>query len=59
MLKFANDIKVFRVISDEQVQYVFQSTLDKLIEWSERWQMKFLMILLEVEITAVKGCETK
>ena len=40
MLKFADDIEVFRVIRDEKGQNVLQSDLDKLVEWSERWQMK-------------------
>ena len=41
VLKFADDIKVFRVINNEQDQNVFQSDLDKLVHWSERWQMEF------------------
>ena len=41
VLKFADDIKVFRVISDVQDQDAFQSDLDKLVQWSEKWQMEF------------------
>ena len=37
ILKFSE----FRVISDEKDQDVFQSDLDKLVEWSESWQMEF------------------
>ena len=41
ILKFADDIKVVRVIRGEQDQDIFQSDLDKLVKWSEDWQMKF------------------
>ena len=41
MLKFANDIKVFRIINDARDQDAFHSDLDKLVQWSERWRMYF------------------
>ena len=41
VLKFADDIKIFRVIEGQPDEEVFQSDLDKLVEWSEDWQMKF------------------
>ena len=41
VLKFADDIKAFKVIKDENDQDAFQSDLDKLVAWSEKWQMKF------------------
>ena len=41
VLKFADDLKVFRMIEDKNDQEVFQSDLDKLLHWSEIWQMNF------------------
>ena len=41
VLKFADDLKVFKVIRDVDDQNAFQSDLDKLVKWSEAWQMKF------------------
>ena len=41
VLKFADDLKLFGVIEGERDQDDFQSDLDKLVEWSEAWQMKF------------------
>jgi len=41
VLKFADDLKVFRVIEGKDDQDVFQSDLDKLSIWSEVWQMNF------------------
>ena len=32
---------MFRVINDTRDQYAFQSDLDKLVQWPERWQMEF------------------
>ena len=41
VLKFADDTKVFRKIkSDADIQHL-QDDLNKLIEWSEKWQMLF------------------
>ena len=40
-LKFADDIKVVRVIEESKDQETLQSDLDKLVKWSESWQMKF------------------
>ena len=40
VLKFADDITVFGVINDASHQDAFQSDLDKLMQWSERWQME-------------------
>ena len=41
VLKFADDIKIFKVIEGKQDQDIFQADLDKLVEWAETWQMKF------------------
>jgi len=41
VLKFADDLKVVRIIRGRHDQDVFQADLDKLVEWSEAWQMKF------------------
>ena len=41
VLKFADDLKVFGVIEGKQNQEDFQSDLNKLVQWSETWQMKF------------------
>ena len=41
VLKFADDLKIFRVIRGVDDQDVFQSDLDQLVKWSETWQMKF------------------
>ena len=41
VLKFADDIKMFRMIRSENDHDIFQSDLNKLVEWSEAWQMKF------------------
>ena len=41
VLKFADDLKVFRIIEGKHDQEVLQADLDKLVEWSETWQMKF------------------
>ena len=36
-------IKVVGVIGDAKDQDVFQSDLDKLVQWSERWQMELIL----------------
>ena len=41
VLKFADDLKVFRIIDGKHDQEVLQADLDKLVEWSDTWQMKF------------------
>ena len=41
VLKFADDLKIFRVMEGEHDRDVFQSDLDKLLRWSEIWQMHF------------------
>lgn len=41
VLKFADDLKVFREITGKIDHEKLQSDLDKLVEWSETWQMKF------------------
>ena len=41
VLKFADDIKVFRTIKGNSDRDLFQSDLDRLVQWSEEWQMKF------------------
>ena len=41
VLKFADDMKVFRTIKGNSDRDLFQSDLDRLVQWSEEWQMKF------------------
>ena len=40
-LKFADDTKVFRRINNDGDKQHLQNDLDKLIKWSERWQLLF------------------
>ena len=41
MLKFADDTKVFRKIESDADRQQLQDDLNKLTEWSEKWQMLF------------------
>ena len=41
VLKFADDTKVFRKIKSDADRQHLQDYLNKLIEWSEKWQMLF------------------
>ena len=41
VLKFADDLKIFRVIGDKCDEEVLQLDLDNLVEWSNIWQMNF------------------
>ena len=41
MLKFADDTKVFKKIKSDADRQHLQDNLNKLIEWSEKWQMLF------------------
>ena len=41
LLKFADDTKVFRKIKSDADRQHLQDDLNKLIEWSEKWQMLF------------------
>jgi len=41
VLKFADDTKVFRKIKCDADRQHLQDDLNKLIEWSEKWQMLF------------------
>ena len=41
VLKFADDIKLFGRVKNEVDRAVIQSDLDRLLEWSNRWQMPF------------------
>ena len=41
VLKFADDTKVFRKIKSDADKQHLQDDLNKLIEWSEKWQMLF------------------
>ena len=40
-MKFADDTKVFRKIKSDADRQHLQDDLNKLIEWSEKWQMLF------------------
>ena len=41
VLKFADDTKVFRKVTNDTDKQSLQDDLDKLIKWSEKWQMLF------------------
>ena len=38
---FADDTKIFRIISDQRDKEILQDDLDKLTEWSNTWLLKF------------------
>ena len=39
VLKFADDTKVFRKVTNDTDKQNLQDDLDKLVKWSEKWQM--------------------
>ena len=39
--KFADDTKVFRKVTNDTDKQSLQDDLDKLVKWSEKWQMLF------------------
>ena len=39
--KFADDAKIFRELKDNLDCDILQSDLDKLVTWSQKWQMEF------------------
>ena len=41
VLKYADDIKVFRKVTNDTDKQSLQNDLDKLVKWSEKWQMLF------------------
>ena len=41
VLKFADDTKVFRKVTNDTSKQSLQDDLDKLVKWSEKWQMLF------------------
>ena len=41
VLNFANDTKVFRKVTNVTDKQSLQDGLDKLVKWSEKWQMLF------------------
>ena len=41
VLKFADDTKISRRVDSEEDGGVLQEDLDRLVEWSEVWQMRF------------------
>ena len=41
VLKFADDIKVFRKVNNDGDKQHLQNDLDRLVKWSEKWQMLF------------------
>ena len=42
VLKFADDTKVFRKATNDTDKRSLQDDLDKLVKWSEKWQMLFI-----------------
>ena len=41
VLKFADDTKVFRKVTNDTDKQSLQDDLDKLVKWYEKWQMLF------------------
>ena len=41
ILKFADDTKLYRKVNNTDDSVLLQSDLDKLVDWSQRWQMSF------------------
>jgi len=41
LLQFTNDVKMFRVIRNQQDFQLLQHDIDNLVEWSRLWQLKF------------------
>ena len=41
MLKFADDTKLFRKVKEIGDKFFLQDDIDKLVKWSEKWQMLF------------------
>ena len=41
VLKFADDTKIFRQVTDTRDNMRMQIDLDKLVEWADKWQMHF------------------
>ena len=41
MLKFADDTKLFRTVKEIGDKQKLQDDIDKLVRWSEKWQMLF------------------
>ena len=41
VLNFADDKKVFRKVTNDTDKQSLQDDLDKLVKWSEKWQMVF------------------
>ena len=41
VLKFPDDTKVFRKVTNDTAKQSLQDDLDKLVKWSEKWQMLF------------------
>ena len=39
VLKFADDTKLFRKVTNDTDKQSLQDDLDKLVKWSEKWQM--------------------
>ena len=41
VLKFADDTKLFRKVNTDGDKQHLQNDLDRLVKWSEKWQMLF------------------
>ena len=41
MLRFADDTKIFRKVDSEVDREMLQRDLDRLVQWSEVWQVRF------------------
>ena len=41
LLKFADDTKLFRKVKEIGDNFFLQDDIDKLVKWSEKWQMLF------------------
>ena len=40
-MKFADDTKLFRITKEVRDKQKLQDDIDKLVRWSEKWQMLF------------------
>ena len=55
ILKFADDTKLFRKVKEIGDKQNLQYDIDKLVKWSEKWQMLFNLISEQCRIAASKG----
>ena len=59
MSKFADDTIWGRVVKDEEDQKIFQEDLNRLMKWSQNWQMEFNVNKCHIMRIANKNKEFK